>query len=67
MASRTLWSSFAVTRQVTSFSRLLSNLSDRTREVRLDYLEGTRDGITVLAMNRPSRKNALGRLFVSQV
>lgn len=37
------------------------------RELRLDRLDGEYQGVALLVMNRPAKKNALGRLFISQM
>ncbi|XP_062522270.1 uncharacterized protein LOC134197045 [Corticium candelabrum] len=73
MAVRQLRAAFAYFSPIKERSGLsfirsrFSSLSEASREVRVDYLDGDREGIAVVAMNRPSRKNALGRVFVSQL
>lgn len=39
----------------------------KNEEVRLDYLSGNNKGISVISMNRPQVKNAIGKLFLSQL
>ncbi|XP_021364154.1 methylglutaconyl-CoA hydratase, mitochondrial-like [Mizuhopecten yessoensis] len=57
---------FTAGRCTTAFQRNSSTNIDEFDEFQLKYLDGEDTGIAVFSMNRPERKNALGRKFLFQ-